>query len=656
MKIGMFLILFGGFITVISLSADLLGIGDDSGIHGAQLLSALGGIVLLYFGLKMHLPRLNLQNSRIFHFIRKILEWKSIGIFFACTGFFYIILFSAVTLFTPGKDPGLNRETLLGLFSGFAWISLGLWMWRPDKVASRHWLFRGLAFLMSRRTIGFVLIAAGTSFLLILLKGSFFVMSESGLGFFQNIAIIIGAVVILTGAWLLFIYGKVSFNRLNPHLNHNILQRIYGSLFLLTIGVTAIFLINNIFSRVNLQTKSFNCINYFKSYGDGIGADYRTGIYRPVTEALLNEEIYLTRLSNYPPFTILFFTPLQLFTENTGYLIMVFVLTMANILSLLLVTNLVKDWLLRDLQLEPGNAVMIALAIFMAVLFYSVSGYPFMFSIERGNYDSLAIFFAILAIFLVIKKPESLWWQVILLSIATHLKIYPGALFIVLLYKHGKKVILPLIIVNTMMLFSLGMKNLDSFMEIMVEYTLAPSVWSGNHSGFSFAAYLAKKVPLLQVFLGEMKVFFSALPVVIWVISSLYCIRKLSPEKCMLMLLMIATPLMCMLPTVSHDYKLVVLHPALLILTGMLVYNIIHYCRLWDYVQLILVLVISLFIGRSYVLMPSHLWWLTNKYPLLLLLSLLMLLNAITLSETHELLGLTSVTEMQLHDKHFPRE
>ena len=192
-------------------------------------------------------------------------------------------------------------------------------------------------------------------------------------------------------------------------------------------------------------------------------------------------------------------------------------------------------------------------------------------------------------------------------------------------------------------------------MEIMVEYTLAPAVWSGNHSGFSFAAYLAKKVPLLQVFLGEMKVFFSALPVVIWVISSLYCIRKLSPEKCMLMLLMIATPLMCMLPTVSHDYKLVVLHPALLILTGMLVYNILHYCRLWDYVQLILVLVISLFIGRSYVLMPSHLWWLTNKYPLLLLLSLLMLLNAITLSETQELLGLTSVTEMQLHDKHFHR-
>ena len=82
----------------------------------------------------------------------------------------------------------------------------------------------------------------------------------------------------------------------------------YISLMILGLGLTGIYLVNNIYSRINMQSESFDCINYFTEAANHVGADFRTGIYRPPKSELHHENIYLTGLSNYPPFTILFFT------------------------------------------------------------------------------------------------------------------------------------------------------------------------------------------------------------------------------------------------------------------------------------------------------------------------------------------------------------
>ncbi len=161
----------------------------------------------------------------------------------------------------------------------------------------------------------------------------------------------------------------------------------------------------------------------------------------------------------------------------------------------------------------------------------------------------------------------------------------------------------------------------------MVKYTLAPQVWVGNHSGYSFAGYLLEKIPDLAIYTSELIRLMSILPIVIWVFSCYYSIKNLKTDICILMLLMTSIPLMCMLPTVSHDYKLVVLHPAILIFIALLIYKIIRSSKLWDYLQLIVVFVLSLLISRSYMIIPDSAWLISNKYPLLLLLSLMMLLN-----------------------------
>ena len=77
------------------------------------------------------------------------------------------------------------------------------------------------------------------------------------------------------------------------------------------------------------------------------------------------------------------------------------------------------------------------------VLFMDIGSYGFLFSIERGNYDIYAILFSVIAISLLISKPKTIWAQIIFLSIATHLKIYPAILFFPLFLQHKWKVIFP---------------------------------------------------------------------------------------------------------------------------------------------------------------------------------------------------------------------
>jgi hypothetical protein len=455
------------------------------------------------------------------------------------------------------------------------------------------------------------------------------------IGLFTTYLIIISSVFFVV---LIFFRKKTMNLRIFPVVNVSKNQRIYTVLVLIGLGFTLIFFFNNIFPMIDTdswQLKSFRSFYLM----DPVGLDFRTGIYRPPKMVLNNENIYIAQHSNYPPFTILFFMPLQLMGENEAYLFIVPLLLVSNILSLALAAILIADVLFARLPVEKSVGPIMAIFLLLAVLWYTISSYSFLFSIERGNYDSIAFLFAVLAIYLLIKKPESLWLQVILLSIATHLKLYPAVLFLILFLKHGKRIIIPAIVVNILMLLALGYENALLFINVMVGYTLAPVTWVGNHSSFSYADFLYQFYPAIKINLQELRIILTIIPIIIWICSSYFVIKYIKSDFRYIYLLMVSVPLMCTIPTVSHDYKLIILSTSIFIMFSILIYQIVLYSKFWDYILVMVLLGFSYFIGRTFLLFPKSLHLLSNKYPIIIGLTLLMLLyifqikNSINLTE-----------------------
>jgi hypothetical protein len=90
---------------------------------------------------------------------------------------------------------------------------------------------------------------------------------------------------------------------------------------------------------------------------------------------------------------------------------------------------------------------------------------------------------------------------------------------------------------------------------------------------------------------------------------------------------MITIPLMEVFPYLSNDYKLVISSSAIFLLTALIVLRQWTYGNLMDYVQLFVVLIIMLFIGRSYAFIDASLPIIQNKYIWEVLLQIMMLVN-----------------------------
>jgi len=405
-------------------------------------------------------------------------------------------------------------------------------------------------------------------------------------------------------------------------------QRLYRTLFTLVIGVVLISFLNNIYSMIHIHNQTFESFKYFV-YFSPVGVDFRTGIYRPPKTFLQGGGIY----HNYPPFTSMFFTPLQLLNENQAYIIIVFLLFFTNILSLALPGRMIKDHLLNRLGLETNATRLVSLILIAAFCWFTLSGYPFIFSVERGNYDAIAILFAIASIYLLLKKPEAIWGQVILLSIATHLKLYPAALFIALLFFHRKKVIIPTLVVNTLMLFSLGLNNGFKYISILIAYTLDPALGTYNHSGYGYSQVLLEAFPGLINNIGLWRIGLTFIPILLWGVTCYLIVKHLENGMRYGYLLMATIPLMCVVPTVSHDYKLVILSPVLLMLFSLILFKITRQAKLADYLQLLILFIFMYLIGRTYEIFSPAFFLISNKYPVIIGLMLMALFNIVPLKK-----------------------
>ncbi len=90
---------------------------------------------------------------------------------------------------------------------------------------------------------------------------------------------------------------------------------------------------------------------------------------------------------------------------------------------------------------------------------------------------------------------------------------------------------------------------------------------------------------------------------------------------------MVSIPVMDLIPFKGFDYKLVILFSGIILLIALLVRNMVKKFNPVDFIQLGAVLVILLFLGRSYVFFDPSESIISNKYLWSLSLEILAVFN-----------------------------
>ncbi len=577
LTMGKILFFIGTLLFIFAFGADLLGLGDDAGSGPLQQVVTLISLIILVSGLVMWATRKDIYLKAI---PQSSLNRLSVGQLLVLLGMGLAILALGADIFSIGFDYTIGETQVMGTMLGLIMIGGGFFLWgtrrdRPVRLFTAKIITRLFDFLKAR---------------------------------------------------------LLSIVRMSAK------ERVLAAVFIITVGFASIFFVNNIIPRVDADAPGLKELTYFHESLHGIGSDFKVGIYLQSYMALHHSDLYIehTKMSdysNYPPFTHLFFMPLQLLSEDQAYKLIIILLFATNILVLAIVTLMLRDTLLPWITGSAAGYQSIGTFLFVGVLFYVLTGYPFLFSIERGNYDILAFFFSVLSIYLVIRKPQAMWWQIIALSIAANLKIYPAALFLILFVTHGRKMILPTLIVNAALLLSLGYTNELKFFEVMLTYSLKPDVWTGNHSGFSFADLIVSTFPGFLSMQSRLEWLLSFLPLVVWGVSIYYITRYFRSKIKSLLLFMVTIPLMLLFPSTSHDYALVILGAAILVQVAILLIIVYHTRGVWAFGLIVSLIGVLAFIDRSTLLFPPSWKIISNKYPWVFLLSLLMLITVIQLNK-----------------------
>ncbi len=409
-------------------------------------------------------------------------------------------------------------------------------------------------------------------------------------------------------------------------------QRLSFPLVFLTLCFAIIYLINNLLPLISTSQWTFAFPNIIPTLNP-VGVDFRAGIYRPAERLATGAPIYSPEYGDwYPPLVAALGLPYVVLNENAAYMLHVLILFAANALCLPLAAWLARDHFGASQKQPAASTNGFLLAILLLVAFNLFSGYPFLFSIERGNSDIIAMAFALAAMGVVLRSPQRIWWQVLLLSISVHLKVYPVLLFAVLFIVNGFRVVLPAVIVNLALLLVLGPANALGFIQnLFALYPGAGSVgsgvrvWIGNHSGYSLGYLLTGASPAAAQVALEMLL--TCLPLALWILGCLMLTRFASKRRAVLTGFMLTAPVMTLVPTVANDYQLVILFPAILMLLFLILLRMRARQHPSDYWQLLLVAIACLDMGRSYALMPTLSILVQNKYVWVMLLELVILGN-----------------------------
>lgn len=280
-------------------------------------------------------------------------------------------------------------------------------------------------------------------------------------------------------------------------------------------------------------------------------------------------------LKIHPPFMAVILSPLGFLTYPRAYYVHIVLLTLANFSSLLLFSRLcLKEFILisqKTIADDFTSLVRLFLVNFLVTIIMTLHflSWGFAYSIEKGNTDAYPMFFMILGLALLKYKPNKIFLQVLVFTMATYIKIYPAIIFPLLIWKHRQKAIIPIVLLNCLMAFGLGWENFVVWVDaVMAEMKNVASDWPGSSSTGSYIRYiLAEFLPIWasvfnisqEQFGNILKNAFNTFVVLIWGITSFIALRghrRLGDISCLLYMLASLGPIM-VIPAYSNPYKLI---------------------------------------------------------------------------------------------------
>lgn len=287
-----------------------------------------------------------------------------------------------------------------------------------------------------------------------------------------------------------------------------------------------------------------------------IGNDY-LAVYKWTKTLTTGVDAYLNIWRDYFPIIMLINLPLSLFDFETAYRLFTLVLIGLIWFSIYYSLKQNTSWS------EKNNIYVISTLLF--VLFYFT--YPIQFTIERGNCDTVALFFSVLSLYFVTKKKENI--SLVFLALAFNYKLYPLVLFSIIWLRFSLiKPFLKFTAINLVLLFILGPKVLLATLKDLFASVTEPYVWSGNHSLMSFFSGFPSYNPkLISVIIS---IVLCVIFLVLWFIHlrDKTRIKEGSFSVYEVGLIGMAFQLMCLLTSLSNDYKLVILiSPIVMLLT-----------------------------------------------------------------------------------------
>lgn len=324
-------------------------------------------------------------------------------------------------------------------------------------------------------------------------------------------------------------------------------------------SIAAVVLANLAFAWVDLDAWVFRAPSYLPAM-QPIGNDFRLGGYGAA-------QAFSTENSGWPPLTVILFLPYLCMTAGTGYVVHTLVLVLANITTIAVATVLAMgprdSTALRESD-SPRSAVA-RLAPLIAVWLFA--SYGFVSSIDRGSIDALAGLFAVIGLASLMRRPHDVWAPAILFALAANTKVYPAVLLLLLIWRFRWRSLLPIVLSNAILALIAGPENLVHYMHNMTGAIAVGGEWVGNSSAKSFSAWIDYVNPWYLPHVPS--VVLLAIPAVVFLFTAARLWRRRDAEATMLMACSLF-PLMFFVPTVSHDYKTVLLTTPLMFMIGYL--------------------------------------------------------------------------------------
>ncbi|NLF38337.1 DUF2029 domain-containing protein [bacterium] len=379
---------------------------------------------------------------------------------------------------------------------------------------------------------------------------------------------------------------------------------------LLLLSVLTIYFLNNLVTKLDYSRDEWRFTAPFTPLTP-MGVDFHLTLHR--AEDLLLKTHPLEP-AMYPPFAHMFFLPFALIPYRAAYIGHIVLLFACNIAAAVMAVRLAGHVYAPG----GGRGGAVGPAVIAATAVLAITSCGFMLSIERGNYDIYPAVLMLMALWVLIEQPRRVWVQVALISMAAHLKIYPVLLLSAVVWRHRWRSVLPIVAVNAALFLVWGPHEAAGCVRAAFEGMQGTCVWMGNHSAMSFFERVVDRVgPAPRVIEWAC----ICIPLLLWVSGAALLVRRGYSGRGVIELFLLSVPVMSVLPSTSHDYKLVIVYPVI----GMLLFIFLSaYARTGGrgaLVRAVLTLVLAGFIGKP--AFPAPLFWVNNKYPFVVILQML---------------------------------